>query len=163
MSLYYEDDHVRLFHGDCLEITDWLGADVLVTDPPYGIAYESNRNRDERNTKMGRPVGGDSDLAVRDAVLDLWKPKPAVVFGRWDVHRPAPRAPRDRRGDRGAVLRVGSGAAQPGRTPLRGRVVTPLALLHRRPNGNGERFACRDAKNGGVPYLTPTLTRKDTE
>lgn len=28
---------------------------------------------------------------------------------------------------------------------------------------NGERFARRDAKNGGVPYLTATLTRKDTE
>lgn len=69
---YYSDDLVTLYHGDCLEITEWLDADVLVTDPPYGMAYESNMNRNRRNVKVGRPVAADEDTSVRDGVLAAW-------------------------------------------------------------------------------------------
>lgn len=89
MKPYYEDDQIRLFHGDCREITDWLSADVLVTDPPYGIAYESNFSRDKRNVKKGRPIAADNNLGLRDHVLEVWGERPAVVFGRWDAERPA--------------------------------------------------------------------------
>jgi DNA modification methylase len=35
---YYADDHVVLFHGDCLEVLAGLpdsSVDAVVTDPPY--------------------------------------------------------------------------------------------------------------------------------
>lgn len=90
MSLYYQDENVTLYHGDCLsEHREWLAADVLVTDPPYGIAYESNLNRNKKNIKMGRPVANDATANARDSALIEWGNKPAIVFGRWDVARPA--------------------------------------------------------------------------
>lgn len=85
---YYSDSLVTLYHGDCLEITEWLQADVLVTDPPYGMAYESNMNRIKGTQKVGRPVAGDHNPGARDSVLAEWGNRPALVFGRWDVPRP---------------------------------------------------------------------------
>ena len=88
MSLYYQDDLVTLFLGDCLEETAWLDADVLVTDPPYGMAYESNSNRIKGTQKVGRSVAGDDTPDIRDRALVAWGNKPALVFGRWSVPRP---------------------------------------------------------------------------
>lgn len=88
MSVYYSDDLVTLHLGDCREIGAWLDADVLVTDPPYGIGYESNFNRDRRNVKVGRPVRADGSTTARDEALRLWRGRPGVVFGRWDAPRP---------------------------------------------------------------------------
>lgn len=82
---YYEDDQVTLYHGDCREITEWLEADVLVTDPPYGMNFQSG-HRDKKLTK----IAGDEDTAVRDAVAALWgTDRPALMFGRWSVPAPA--------------------------------------------------------------------------
>ena len=82
---YYQDDQVTLYHGDCREITEWLTADVLVTDPPYGMAFQSRMGK---GPKLDR-IAGDEDTSVRDAVAALWGPdRPALMFGRWSV--PAP-------------------------------------------------------------------------
>lgn len=86
---YYQDELVTLYHGDCLEITEWLEADVLVTDPPYGMAYVSNMNRNKRNAKLGRPVAADESVDARDRALNAWGTRPALVFGRWNCPRPA--------------------------------------------------------------------------
>ena len=83
---YYQDEYVTLYHGDCLQITEWLGADVLVTDPPYGVAFRSAwRIESERFNK----IKGDETVAVRDEVLNRWGDKPALVFGTWRAERPA--------------------------------------------------------------------------
>ena len=85
---YYQDEHVTLYHGDCLtEHREWLDADVLVTDPPYGMGYVESRSTTRGNKFI--PVGGDGDLVARDNALAAWGDGPALVFGTWRVSRPA--------------------------------------------------------------------------
>lgn len=82
MNPYYQDEAVTLYHGDCLEVDAWLTADVLVTDPPYGMAFVSSR------TTQKRPVANDDSTFVRDEVLAAWGSRPAAVFGTWRVEKP---------------------------------------------------------------------------
>lgn len=82
MSIYWQGDGITLYHGDCREITAWLEADVLVTDPPYGMSYRSGRRRDAVD------IAGDHDLTIRDSILDMWGDRRALVFGTWKQPRP---------------------------------------------------------------------------
>lgn len=90
MSIYYQDDLVTLHLGDCREVTDWLSADVLVTDPPYGMGYTGFGGRAGRNDgSRHAPIFGDGDLSARESALSAWGNRPALVFGTWRVERPA--------------------------------------------------------------------------
>lgn len=87
MDPYYSDDSVTLYHGSALEAggSAWLQADVLVTDPPYGINWSTHGGgRDLRNWAPRQPkkgIAGDKDTSARDAVLEEWGTRPAIVFG----------------------------------------------------------------------------------
>jgi len=89
---YYADDLVTLYQGDCRSLAGiWTSADVLVTDPPYGISWPSgalHSNRDTREASGAMSIAGDADTSVRDDVLALWD-GPAIVFGTWRKPRPA--------------------------------------------------------------------------
>lgn len=84
---YYQDDYVTLYLGDCIEETAWLTADVLVTDPPYGVAWTSGAFSNAI-VPVQDTILNDQDAQVRDRALDLWGKKPALVFGSWRVERP---------------------------------------------------------------------------
>lgn len=76
---YYQDDLVTLYHGDCREIDVWEAANLLLTDPPYGIAWSVPAYNGGRAHKG---IANDADTAARDYVLAQWGYiKPAVVFG----------------------------------------------------------------------------------
>jgi len=90
---YYQDDQVTLYHGDCLEVTEWLEADVLVTDPPYGIGWKASASWKNSSGGGGHRGSGnaiqilnDENTQARDAALQVWGDKLAVVFG--DILKP---------------------------------------------------------------------------
>lgn len=72
-----------LYLGDCREILPTLGqVDAVITDPPYGMAYQSNY-RTEKHLK----IAGDDSSAAAEFVI-AWAIKNAghsvYAFGRWD-------------------------------------------------------------------------------
>lgn len=83
---YWSGDGIELHLGDCREVDDWLAADVLVTDPPYGMAYLSGRRYDNDTTNR---IEGDNNTGLRDHMLGMWGTKPGIVFGTWRAPRPA--------------------------------------------------------------------------
>lgn len=78
MTPYYEADGITLYHGDCTELLTWTDADVLVTDPPYGIAWSVPAYNGGR---AHEGIANDGDTHARDWVLAAFGDKPKVVFG----------------------------------------------------------------------------------
>ncbi len=63
MTPYYEHAGITIYHGDCREVLPHVtGADLVLTDPPYGVAYETARR--SRNDSLRVPVANDADLSV---------------------------------------------------------------------------------------------------
>lgn len=76
--------------GRVVHCGDWrdflpgvVGEVVAVTDPPFGIAYESGMFGE-----LPRSIAGDEDTRERDEFLQAWGERPALVFGSWRVPRP---------------------------------------------------------------------------
>lgn len=92
MSLYYSDDFITLYHGDCLtDHREWLAADVLVTDPPYGSqmiakstsAHKGGYGRRQVHggaTQDGAIIANDTTTETRDAALAAFV-GPTLTFG----------------------------------------------------------------------------------
>lgn len=85
---YYSDDLVTLYHDDCREVREWLAADILVTDPPYGIGWTQRQTPGAHGDMRHDGIANDADTGARDAALDLWGDRPALVFGSLSAEYP---------------------------------------------------------------------------
>jgi len=58
MKPYYDHAGITIYHGDCRDILPRLVYDVIVCDPPYGLAVELSR-------RGCATIAGDEDTMVR--------------------------------------------------------------------------------------------------
>ena len=63
MTPYYQHKDITIYHGDCREILPTLDAvDLVLTDPPYGIQYVSNRRH--VSTHIATSIRGDVEFPL---------------------------------------------------------------------------------------------------
>lgn len=65
MKPYYNDERagITIYHGDCREILPSLPkVDLVLTDPPYGVAYVTSRR--SRKDDLRVAIANDTDLSV---------------------------------------------------------------------------------------------------
>lgn len=83
MKPYYQDGYVTIYNGDSREIVTRLEPmDVVLTDPPYGMAYKSNFRIDK---KQFDGLQGDKlyDMEMLANLIAMSKCA-TYAFGRWD-------------------------------------------------------------------------------
>lgn len=59
---YYSDSTITLYHADCREVLPHIApasVDLLLTDPPYGIAYKATSRGRDAGAMEGEGVIGD--------------------------------------------------------------------------------------------------------
>jgi DNA modification methylase len=72
--------NATLYLGDCLEILPTLDkVDCVITDPPYGMSFQSNYRKQKHLT-----IAGDSNLSMLSWACSLKPSHSNYVFCRWD-------------------------------------------------------------------------------
>lgn len=82
MRPYYKDEAVTIYHGDARGIIPEMGQpEIVVSDPPYGIDYQSTQRTDwNRKPK----ISGDHEFPLW--IFEALRPTIAMlIFCRWDI------------------------------------------------------------------------------
>ena len=66
MKPYYSDSHVTIYCGDCREVLPSVHADLLLTDPPYGIG--PRKFTGQHNPDALLPFAAPDDLIHRKRI-----------------------------------------------------------------------------------------------
>jgi len=79
-SPYYDEDGITIYHGDCRKIS--VLADALVSDPPYGMGWDTNTERFSGGSihSIARRGVGKSDQARIVADDEPFDPGPWLGF-----------------------------------------------------------------------------------
>ena len=88
MSVVEKIGNATLYLGDCLEILPTLEAvDAVVTDPPYGMSFQSNHRHEQHN-----PIANDGTSHLFVWACSIPATHSRYVFCRWDNISEAPKA-----------------------------------------------------------------------
>ncbi len=86
MKPYYDCDGITIYHGDCREVLPSLGrADLVLTDPPYGVGENAHRIASRTNLAATTDYGDfswDSEPASDDEITMTMAAAPrAIIWG----------------------------------------------------------------------------------
>ena len=74
-----------LYLGDCLEVIGGLTFDAICTDPPYGMAFQSNHRIIKHNA-----IANDGDTGLLQWACEIPAAHSKYVWMRWDNLRDVP-------------------------------------------------------------------------
>jgi DNA modification methylase len=85
---YYQAHGVTLYHGDACRVLANVSAecDLIIADPPYGVAYESGWRQENAFGPITGDHGPDAGVAILAAGLQhLREYRHVYVFGRFNL------------------------------------------------------------------------------
>lgn len=88
MKPYYDHSGITIFHGDCREVLPSMekdSVDLVVTDPPYGVNFQSSW----RQETFDRLAGDESQEAalqgLKEVIPILTNQRHLYIFGSFDL------------------------------------------------------------------------------
>lgn len=84
MKPYYEHGGITIYHGDCREVLPQLDVDVIVSDPPYGIALNTRTESSGRGRRTCKGFRGDEMVKDLDPIIgddEPFDPSPLLDYG----------------------------------------------------------------------------------
>lgn len=94
---YYQDEAVTIYHGDCREIVPQLPpVDAVISDPPYGMDWDTDTTRFSGGESNRRRGDGRSDYGQIAQDNEPFDPAPWLEYPRcvlWGANHYAARLP----------------------------------------------------------------------
>lgn len=92
MKPYYESGGITIYHGDCRDVLPDLRADLVLTDPPYGIGEAHGKNKSRSKLAVSRDYGmadWDDSPPTRELIEAVVAAgRHAILFGGNYFHLP---------------------------------------------------------------------------